>query len=182
MRKRALGLQFNGNVRFIPLVQLKKGRLADGFLRHGGIVRQDANSERTISAGQTESRLECSKMISGSNASIALWRNALAYFLVSVVLVVPCLWHAYIEAGDLGSHVDNAWLAQLVQQGRAPGVYVVWQAQWVDMITARQYTLRPQKIRRLVSDAAISRRNLTERRLDTCPIRNNIRNCRGPLK
>jgi hypothetical protein len=54
-------------------------------------------------------------------------RNALAYFLISIFLIVPCLWHRHIEAGDLGSHVYNAWLAELVQQGRAPGVYVVWQ-------------------------------------------------------
>ena len=54
-------------------------------------------------------------------------RNALVYFLISIFLIVPCLWHPHIEAGDLGSHVYNAWLAELVQQGRAPGVYVVWQ-------------------------------------------------------
>ena len=46
---------------------------------------------------------------------------------ISVLLVIPCLWHAHIEAGDLGSHVYNAWLALLVQQGKAPGVYTVWQ-------------------------------------------------------
>src|SRR5271154_921104 len=49
------------------------------------------------------------------------------YILISVLLLVPCFWHKHIEAGDLGSHVYNAWLAQLVQQGKAPGVYVVWQ-------------------------------------------------------
>jgi hypothetical protein len=54
-------------------------------------------------------------------------RNALAYFLISIFLIVPCLWHRHIEAGDLGSHVYNAWLATLAQQGRAPGIYVVWQ-------------------------------------------------------
>jgi hypothetical protein len=49
------------------------------------------------------------------------------YFLISIFLVVPCLWHAHIEAGDLGSHVYNAWLAELVHQGKAPGIYIVWQ-------------------------------------------------------
>jgi len=47
--------------------------------------------------------------------------------LLSVVLLLPCFWHPHIEAGDLGSHVYNAWLAQLVQKGTAPGVYSVWQ-------------------------------------------------------
>jgi hypothetical protein len=59
-------------------------------------------------------------------------RNALFYFLVSLFLLVPCFWHPHIESGDLGSHVYNAWLAELVQQGRAPGVYVV--RQWNNVL------------------------------------------------
>src|SRR5580704_15067950 len=51
------------------------------------------------------------------------------YVVISIVVLIPCYWHRYIQAGDLGSHVYNAWLAQLVQQGKAPGVYVVWQWQ-----------------------------------------------------
>jgi hypothetical protein len=35
-------------------------------------------------------------------------------------------------AGDLGSHVYNAWLAQLVEQGKAPGVYIV--TQWKNVL------------------------------------------------
>ena len=54
-------------------------------------------------------------------------KNYLLYLLISFGLLLPCFWHARIEAGDLGSHVYNAWLAQLVEQGRAPGVYTVWQ-------------------------------------------------------
>ena len=55
------------------------------------------------------------------------WRNRVAVLAVSIFLLVPCFWHQRIEAGDLGSHVYNAWLAQLVHEGRAPGVYLVWQ-------------------------------------------------------
>lgn len=55
------------------------------------------------------------------------WRNRIIVAAVSILLLVPCFWHRRIEAGDLGSHVYNAWLAQLVQQGRAPGLYLVWQ-------------------------------------------------------
>jgi len=47
--------------------------------------------------------------------------------LLSALLLIPVFWHPHIEAGDLGSHVYNAWLAQLVQKGTAPGVYSVWQ-------------------------------------------------------
>jgi len=46
--------------------------------------------------------------------------------LVSAALLIPCFWQRRIQAGDLASHVYNAWLAQLVEAGKAPGVYVVW--------------------------------------------------------
>jgi hypothetical protein len=49
-------------------------------------------------------------------------------FLVSAVILTPCFWQRHIQAGDLASHVYNAWLAQLVGEGNAPGVYTVWQA------------------------------------------------------
>ena len=44
--------------------------------------------------------------------------------LISVALLVPCLWQRHIEAGDLGSHVYNAWLAQLIGRGQVPGLYL----------------------------------------------------------
>jgi len=45
--------------------------------------------------------------------------------LISALLVVPCYWHRRIEAGDLPSHTYNAWLAHLIGQGHAPGLYIV---------------------------------------------------------
>jgi hypothetical protein len=56
----------------------------------------------------------------------AVWHFP-AYILISLLVLIPCFWHTHIEAGDLGSHIYNSWLAQLVQQGKAPGVYTVWQ-------------------------------------------------------
>src|SRR6202162_925229 len=47
-----------------------------------------------------------------------------AILAISVVIIVPCLWHRRIEAGDLASHVYNAWLAQLIEKGQAPGLYL----------------------------------------------------------
>ncbi|HEX4603510.1 MAG TPA: hypothetical protein VH724_05905, partial [Candidatus Angelobacter sp.] len=48
--------------------------------------------------------------------------------LVSVALLVPCFWHLHIGAGDLRSHVYNAWLVQLIERGQAPGLWIahVW--------------------------------------------------------
>lgn len=53
--------------------------------------------------------------------------NPLSVTLISLLLLLPCFWHHHIEAGDLGSHVYNAWLAQLIEQGKAPGLYLVRQ-------------------------------------------------------
>jgi hypothetical protein len=54
-------------------------------------------------------------------------RSLLFSALLSVLLLIPCFWHSHIQAGDLGSHTYNAWLAQLIEQGRAPGLYLAWQ-------------------------------------------------------
>jgi hypothetical protein len=51
---------------------------------------------------------------------------------VSIAIIVPCLWHRHIEAGDLASHVYNAWLAQLIEKGQAPGLYIV--RQWNNVL------------------------------------------------
>jgi hypothetical protein len=48
-------------------------------------------------------------------------------FALSVLIVIPCFWHRHIEAGDLASHVYNAWLAQLIAKGQAPGLYLIHQ-------------------------------------------------------
>lgn len=52
--------------------------------------------------------------------------------VLSIAMIVPCLWHKHIEAGDLASHVYNAWLAQLIEKGQAPGLYFV--RQWDNVL------------------------------------------------
>jgi hypothetical protein len=54
-----------------------------------------------------------------------LSRRWLAALLASAALLIPCFWHRHIQATDLGSHVYNAWLAQLIEQGKAPGLKIV---------------------------------------------------------
>jgi hypothetical protein len=58
---------------------------------------------------------------------------------ISAVLLLPCFWHKRIEAGDLASHTYNAWLAQLISRGDAPGLYLVrqWNNILVDMALAK---------------------------------------------
>ncbi len=48
----------------------------------------------------------------------------LRILVISALLLVPCFWHRHIEASDLGSHVYNAWLAQLIHRGEAPGLWL----------------------------------------------------------
>jgi hypothetical protein len=58
--------------------------------------------------------------------------NIYSMSAISAVVIIPCLWHRHIEAGDLPSHTFNAWLASLVQQGRAPGLYLA--SQWYNVL------------------------------------------------
>jgi hypothetical protein len=81
-----------------------------------------------LSNGKNQESLSVSTPSLPDSKSAALSsRNLPGILVVSALLLIPCFWHAHIEAGDLGSHAYNAWLAQLVQQGKAPGVYTVWQ-------------------------------------------------------
>ncbi len=51
---------------------------------------------------------------------------------ISAVLLIPCFWHRHLEAGDLPTHVYNAWLAQLIVKGQAPGLYLA--RQWNNVL------------------------------------------------
>jgi hypothetical protein len=54
------------------------------------------------------------------------------YLFCSSAILVPCFWLPRIEAGDLSSHVYNAWLAQLIAHGQAPGLRI--QPQWTNSL------------------------------------------------
>jgi len=51
-------------------------------------------------------------------------QHALRLLLISAALLAPIFWHRNIAAGDLGSHLYNAWLAQLIRRGYAPGLWL----------------------------------------------------------
>jgi hypothetical protein len=57
---------------------------------------------------------------------------------VSVFLLLPCFWTTHIQAGDLASHLYNAWLVQLIQQGKAPGLWLAhpWTNVFFDYLLA----------------------------------------------
>src|SRR5258708_8668802 len=75
----------------------------------------------------------------GPSSEFVLWsaarflrQQAAASVLISILLLVPCFWHARIQAGDLGSHAYNAWLAQLIERHQAPGLTLV--RQWDNVL------------------------------------------------
>jgi hypothetical protein len=39
-------------------------------------------------------------------------------------MLIPCFWHRHIIAGDLASHMYNAWLAQLIERGQISGLWI----------------------------------------------------------
>jgi hypothetical protein len=68
-----------------------------------------------------------------------LKENGTVAVLVSALLLVPCFWHTRIQAGDLGSHVYNAWLAQLIAHGQARGLVLarMWNNVLFDVLLLR---------------------------------------------
>jgi hypothetical protein len=50
--------------------------------------------------------------------------HCLRITFVSCLALIPCFWHHEIVSSDLGSHLYNAWLAQLIRRGQAPGLWL----------------------------------------------------------
>src|SRR5262249_1942436 len=66
-------------------------------------------------------------------AAVQFFRaNTGAVLLLSLLLLLPCHWQTQIQAGDRGSHVCNAWLAQLVERHEISGVIAV--RQWNNVL------------------------------------------------
>src|SRR2546430_10165715 len=106
------------------------------LFREGGIISLNLRKNRgssivespgailTERLGELQVRMAASGIPSAGVIAFLRESNLRILFL-SVVLVIPCVWHRHIEAGDLASHVYNAWLAQLIEKGQAPGLYLV---------------------------------------------------------
>src|SRR5690242_14800161 len=77
---------------------------------------------------------------------------------VSVLVLVPCAWQQRIQAGDLSSHVYNAWLAQLIEQGKAGGLTLVSQTHNIlfdVMLSSLMKVLAPGPAQRIAVGAAV---------------------------
>ena len=60
-------------------------------------------------------------------ALAALKRSRWLYVLVSLLLLLPIYWQPRVQAGDLSSHIYNAWLSQLIESGHLQGLFIVTQ-------------------------------------------------------
>jgi hypothetical protein len=61
--------------------------------------------------------------------ALALARNFLGTYwkriaAISAIVLIPCFWHREIEAADLGSHLYNAWLVDLIHRGQVHGLWI----------------------------------------------------------
>ena len=77
---------------------------------------------------------------------------------ISLALLIPCVWQDHIQAGDLSSHLYNAWLAGQIESGAVTGLTVVPQSTNVltDWVFERLiYGTGPVAAERLVSVAAV---------------------------
>jgi len=54
-------------------------------------------------------------------------RSRALFTLLAGVVLLPCFWQSRIQASDLSSHIYNAWLAQLIESGRLPGLSIAAQ-------------------------------------------------------
>lgn len=72
-----------------------------------------------------------------------LGRSRYIFPLVSLLLLAPCYWQPRLQAGDLSSHIYNAWLAQLIESGRTQGLTIVNQTTNIlfDLILSSLYRL-----------------------------------------
>ncbi|MCX6623861.1 MAG: hypothetical protein NTY38_22910 [Acidobacteria bacterium] len=53
--------------------------------------------------------------------------NSIRYGIVSLLAILPCWWQSRIQAGDLSSHIYNAWFANFIRTHQPAGLAVVSQ-------------------------------------------------------
>jgi hypothetical protein len=85
--------------------------------------------------------------------------NRVLIVVVALLLLVPCFWQPRIMAGDLSSHLYNAWLAGQIVQGKLPAqlslahpvtnILSDWVFEWL------LYKLGPSATERIVAAAAV---------------------------
>src|ERR1700732_5383197 len=83
---------------------------------------------RTLNARASSSQLSVEQTEPSCSAlapsALFVRRNYFKILAISALVLVPCFWHRRIAAGDLASHMYNAWLAQLIERGQVTGLWL----------------------------------------------------------
>ncbi len=89
------------------------------------------NAAQEVSGGA-----DASALAAAAHFAQAYWTMVCVF---SAILLIPCFWRRRIAAGDLASHTYNAWLAQLVERGQAPGLWIArqWNNIFFDILLLR---------------------------------------------
>lgn len=83
---------------------------------------------KRLNASTACSQLSVEKTETSSSAfaisALFVRRNYFKILAISALVLLPCFWHRHIAAGDLASHMYNAWLAQLIERGQVTGLWL----------------------------------------------------------
>ncbi len=80
---------------------------------------------------QTSASIAETSVVPGATNRV-LARTSVRVAILSALVVTPCFWQSRIQAGDLSSHLYNAWLAILIGEGKAPGLWIA--PQWTNVL------------------------------------------------
>jgi hypothetical protein len=101
----------------------------DNFPNEARFLKQDDNEVGTVPRGNLPpNKFLAARFWSGAGVFREFaWFSRLHVWKIlgiSVLVLLPCFWHRTIVAADLGSHVYNVWLAQLIRHGQVPGLWL----------------------------------------------------------
>src|ERR1039458_6268170 len=113
-------------------------------------------AERRAQSLKEEGSRESSRSAPAFALVASFWRNYWPRLLaISAAVITPCLWHPRIEAGDLPTHLYNAWLTHLIKTGQAPGLWLAqrWNnvlfdfaLSWLGNIRSEEHTSELQSL------------------------------------
>jgi len=63
-----------------------------------------------------------SEEVQTGEPSLKLGASIFLFLSTSALITIPCVWQPQIGIGDFPSHIYNAWLATLIEQGKLPGM------------------------------------------------------------
>jgi hypothetical protein len=87
---------------------------------------RDTELQNTVVYVSSSTRLHWSRLRVLTNSNLAL------FFVATALVLVPCFWQSRIQAGDLSSHLYNAWLTQLIKHGQIKSLWIA--RQWDNIL------------------------------------------------